>query len=394
MPVSMNNVSQVNNTQPTKQQPKTTDEKTKSFPTKTAVVVGTGLAALAAVGIYIATKGKGAKATQEVVQDIGQNAQEATHAIKEMTVDAFKQAGNKFNKGKALTSTGESFTGSITHQTKDGKNITMEYVDGLLKKSTKMSSDNKNVERIYNYNDENKLIQISENGKEIFEKTFIDAIGKTPAKVRIKLKDDAIIMKNSNLVWINKTGKPTTSIFKDGHKTLTYYDYSQSQGPIRTEYYENNKLKVVEQLESRIENGKTTISFYDDNNRLKEQLYMDLSNRKAPITYITSDGSQYKIGNEWRYAPDDSDRKGFIKTITKQLGENQPLIEYKFEIDKDGLSASKRHKPLSGLPLGTFDMTPEEQQKLRVIDKSRSKALSELEYWQKNYNTRENKFLI
>ena len=64
MPISMNNVVQVNNTQPTKQQPKITDEKTKSFSTKTAVVVGTGLAALAAVGIYIATKGKGAKATQ------------------------------------------------------------------------------------------------------------------------------------------------------------------------------------------------------------------------------------------------------------------------------------------------------------------------------------------
>ena len=390
MPVSMNNVAQVNNTQPINQQPKTTDEKTKSFPTKTAVVVGTGLAALAAVGIYIATKGKGAKATQEVVQDIGQNAQEATHAIKEMTVDAFKQAGNKFNKGKALTSTGESFTGSITHQTKDGKNITMEYVDGLLKKSTKMSSDNKNVERMYNYNDENKLIQISENGKEIFEKTFHDAIGKTPAKVSIKLKDDAIIQKNSNLVWI-RNGKTDTSIFKDGHKTVTHWDNGNA---IQTEYYENNKLKVVEQLETRIENGMTTISFYDDNNRLKEQLYMDLSNRKAPITYITSDGSQYKIGNEWRYFLDDSDRKAFFKTITKQLGENQPLIEYNFKIDKDGLSASKRHKPLSGLPLGTFDMTPEEQQKLRVIDKNKNKALSELEYWQKNYNTRVNMFLI
>ena len=386
----MNNVAQVNNTQPINQQPKTTDEKTKSFPTKTAVVVGTGLAALAAVGIYIATRGKGAKATQKAVTEAVHNTQETANTVKEMTVDAFKQAGNKFNKGKAVTSTGEAFTGNITHQTKDGKNITMEYVDGLLKKSTKMSSDNKNVERMYNYNDENKLIQISENGEEIFKKTFHDAIGKTPAKVSIKLKDDAIIQKNSNLVWI-RNGKTDTSIFKDGHKTVTHWDKGYA---IQTEYYENNKLKVLEQLETRIENGKTTISFYDDNNRLKKQLYMDLLHRKAPITYITSDGSQYKIENEWRKAPDDSDRKAFFKTITKQLGENQSLIEYKFCIDKDGLSASKRHKPLSGLPLGTFDMTPEEQQKLRVIDKSRSKALSELEYWQKNYNTEKNKFLI
>ena len=67
MPVSLNNVSQINNTQLIKQQPKTTDENAKSFPTKTAVIVGTGLTALAAVGIYLATKGKAVQnATNEV----------------------------------------------------------------------------------------------------------------------------------------------------------------------------------------------------------------------------------------------------------------------------------------------------------------------------------------
>lgn len=85
MPISMNNVVQVNNTQPTKQQPKITDEKTKSFSTKTAVVVGTGLAALAAVGIYIATRGKGAKATQEV-------ATEMTHGSAEQLKNLQEQA--------------------------------------------------------------------------------------------------------------------------------------------------------------------------------------------------------------------------------------------------------------------------------------------------------------
>ena len=83
MPVSMNNVSQVNNTQPINQQPKTTDEKTKSFSTKTAVVVGTGLAALAAVGIYIATKGKGAKATQEVATEMTHGSAEQLKNLQE-----------------------------------------------------------------------------------------------------------------------------------------------------------------------------------------------------------------------------------------------------------------------------------------------------------------------
>ena len=82
MPVSMNNVSQINNTQPIKQQPKTTDEKTKSFPTKTAVVVGTGLAALAAVGIYLATKGKGAKAVQQATHNTQEAVQNAANEVK------------------------------------------------------------------------------------------------------------------------------------------------------------------------------------------------------------------------------------------------------------------------------------------------------------------------
>ena len=175
MPVSMNNVSQVNNTQPINQQPKTTDEKTKSFSTKTAVVVGTGLAALAAVGIYLATKGKGGKAvqqathnTQEAVQNVAQNAQEATNTIKEMTVDAFKQAGNKFNKGKAVTNTGEAFTGNITHQTKDGKKIVMEYENGLLNKSTKHDGENVLFTKEYTNTGKIKTLQTEGQGRKDF----------------------------------------------------------------------------------------------------------------------------------------------------------------------------------------------------------------------------------
>lgn len=82
MPVSLNNVSQINNTQLIKQQPKTTDENTKSFPTKTAVIVGTGLAALAAVGIYLATRGKADKAVQQATHNTQEAVQNATNEVK------------------------------------------------------------------------------------------------------------------------------------------------------------------------------------------------------------------------------------------------------------------------------------------------------------------------
>lgn len=82
MPVHLNNVSQINNTQLIKQQPKTTDENAKSFPTKTAVIVGAGLTALAAVGIYLATKGKVGKAVQQATHNTPEAVQNATNEVK------------------------------------------------------------------------------------------------------------------------------------------------------------------------------------------------------------------------------------------------------------------------------------------------------------------------
>ena len=159
MSVSLNtNVTQVANTQPVKPSETKTDDKSKFLtPTQTKVAIGTGLAALAAVGIYLATRGRSAKPAENVINDVTQNAQETANTIKEMTVDTFKQGGNKFVKGKAITSTGESFTGSITHQTKDGKNIVSEYENGLIKKSTKYDGENILSQKEYNYNENGQL---------------------------------------------------------------------------------------------------------------------------------------------------------------------------------------------------------------------------------------------
>ena len=159
MSVSLNtNVTQVANTQTVKPSETKTDDKSKFLtPIQTKVAIGTGLAALAAVGIYLATRGRSAKPAENVINDVTQNVQETANTIKEMTVDTFKQGGNKFVKGKAITSTGESFTGSITHQTKDGKNIVSEYENGLIKKSTKYDGDNILSQKEYNYNENGQL---------------------------------------------------------------------------------------------------------------------------------------------------------------------------------------------------------------------------------------------
>lgn len=135
MPVSLNNVSQVNNTQPIKQPTKKTDEKSKSLtPTQTNIAIGAGLTALAAIGIYFATRGRGAKSTEkavaETVKGATQTTQESANTVKANTVEAFK-------KDKVLKEGGTDFIynkdGNLIAEKSLDNNITLYHSNGKLK---------------------------------------------------------------------------------------------------------------------------------------------------------------------------------------------------------------------------------------------------------------------
>ena len=123
-------------------------EKRPQISAQTKVLIGAGLAALAAVGIYIATRGKTKGTTEKPLEQ-----------LKEMAVSQFKNAGNKFEKGKALTSTGEAYTGTLIHTTKDGKNIILKYENGLL-----VESKGEKFQKLYKYDNFGNLTEIN-NGK-------------------------------------------------------------------------------------------------------------------------------------------------------------------------------------------------------------------------------------
>ena len=74
------------------------------------------LAALAIGGIYLATRGK--RVTQSVT---------SAENLKDTTIDAFKKAGNRFEKGRATLSNGQRFVGKLTQTTKDGSTLIFEY---------------------------------------------------------------------------------------------------------------------------------------------------------------------------------------------------------------------------------------------------------------------------
>lgn len=106
-----------------------------------------GLAAAAVIGAAIVAIKKG-------------------NASKILSVDKFKEAGNKFVKGKAFTKSGNPFTGVITTTAKNGMLRKMEYVNGELKEvksfMLKKAFNGENLalpvgKKAYNYTSAGKL---------------------------------------------------------------------------------------------------------------------------------------------------------------------------------------------------------------------------------------------
>lgn len=183
-------------------QEKTSAENKPKLSTETKILVGAGLTALAAVGIYIATRGK----TKEVKE-------KQIEQLKDMVVSQFKKAGNKFEKGRALTSTGDGYTGTLTHTTKDGKNIALKYENGFL-----IESRGGKFPKIYEYDDKGNLIKITD-GKNTFLSKSIN--GETTY-----VRRHGEIDKGQGKGYIAKYGKLKYVIGSDN--TITFYNSDSS----------------------------------------------------------------------------------------------------------------------------------------------------------------------
>ena len=148
MPISLNKTQNVTTQQPVSQSSKPEENKPKisEVSTQTKVMVGAGVAALAVAGIYIATRGK--SKPKNIKPDT--NLTEAVNTINEMTLDEFRQAGHKLSRGKAYTSNGELYTGSLKYTRKNGLKYVLEYENGLLVKNTPVIMSKKDFEKLGN----------------------------------------------------------------------------------------------------------------------------------------------------------------------------------------------------------------------------------------------------
>lgn len=199
-----------------------TTKEDKKLSTGAKVAIGTGLVALASYGIYLATRGKVKPKTTPPV-----TTNNPVQEIKELAVNTFKEADNKFIKGKAVMADGTNYTGKIVSEGKDGSRVVMEYLDGVLQKSTKTKGAETIFEKTYKYSDDLGLEQVINNNTTTLKK-YIDEAGNLNIKT---LKHHTIIDKLTRI--INIDGK-----FIDKQKNITgtfrtpFYYVSQAEGEI------------------------------------------------------------------------------------------------------------------------------------------------------------------
>lgn len=240
------------------------------------VLLLTGLVALGAVGIYIATRGK--KGGSTITEGTQKPAEPIAEQIKDLTIDAFRQAGNKFEKGMAKLANGENYTGTLVHETKDSKKLVFQYNDGRLEKAEKFDLQTRKKlytkEYIYSVFDKERLSTIKKDGNEIFQsygsgvRSSNGYCGQNIDKSRIFVKSDNGFEKHYEYVDGKrilraecKADNPSTLIFyrDDGTREFALRNCSTTPDCCSSgtrwngtvELYDNNGefIKILEKLD-------------------------------------------------------------------------------------------------------------------------------------------------
>lgn len=251
----------------------------KESDTTRNVLIGTGLAALATAGIYIATRGKSKPKSNIVIT-------ESQQQLKELALDAFKLDG-KFEKGKAVLNNGENFSGTIIT-----KNKKLEYKDGILQSSVDKSGDKKTLKQ-YFYDNNGNINKIIKDNNCLFKKKTDGDIMTIVTENRSVQKD---IKKNQLIEVGDSWGNPVKSFY-----------YDETTGKLKyVRDFKNNTIDVYradgKTLEAKIADKSSAYSvYYDENgNVLRELRFKDINNITGSFDYKNSAGrsisrSEYTI---------------------------------------------------------------------------------------------------
>lgn len=210
--------------------------------------IGTGLAILGTYGVYALTKGK-VKPTKRIDE------------IKELSIKAFKEAGNKFDKCKAVLADGTKYTGNITSECKDGSKVVMEYVDGVLQKSTKTAKD----------------------GSRVFDKAYFYTKDGSLEKI-----EDGFFFNNT--IWKKVISNEKIQVKTYRPDRYHYYILDKNSGKLLEHSCNNREEKVID----RIKTIHSKKYIYSDEGILKYQILNHNNNDEKILLEFYPDGKTIK----------------------------------------------------------------------------------------------------
>lgn len=300
MPVNkINSVTEVKTN--TQNKAASSDKQEQKIDNKTGkILLISALTALAAGGIYLASRGRKVRnltnAENKAAGSLADNKSIIETQVKEMGIDVFKKQGNKFIKGKAKLANGENYTGQLTHKAKDGRNITLEYKDGILQKV----SDTEHIKE-YHYDEDGKISDILKDNTSVYNKTLIKdryvpmtCIETSKSKIYI----DADTKKIRKLIEKNPLSDNFVYKLFDENGVLKHFiiegkDGGKYGGNKFISYYPDGKNK---QLEITMDEPPLSASladcfFYDKQGNLKEKIkYMPIGGIFSPSGIYVYDG--------------------------------------------------------------------------------------------------------
>jgi hypothetical protein len=155
----------------------------------------------------------------------------------------FKMTKNKLAMGRAIQADGSAYTGVLTHKADDGSFLALEYMGGLLRRSTKTNKNGQMFEKSYIRGDNNLSVHVETRKNGEFVSYFDKVINKDKGVVYRTYSDS---VKSTNSIQDVSTGKILCSNGKDFYYTKSgMLRATRDVGGVYTEYHYNGNPKFV-----------------------------------------------------------------------------------------------------------------------------------------------------
>lgn len=135
----------------------------KDWAKKNAAKIALGATALAGVvAAGILMRGRGSSKVNNLTEELQENATQALNN----TLEKFRQEGNIFRKGTAITKDGKRYTGELVNTKKDGSNVILTFEDGVLRNSKIVKNGETIVDKSYMFVPGDKDLEVA--GKKFY----------------------------------------------------------------------------------------------------------------------------------------------------------------------------------------------------------------------------------